>query len=401
MMAFHSVNSVYVFLVLGVVSLAIAVWQYVAAWRFPLHRRCGPSSQSPGISVLKPLKGSDLHTRSSLESWFTQQYPGRLQLLFGVRDPEDPVGAVVRELMEVYPHVSARLVVCAELLGANAKVSTLVHLEPWAQEDILVISDADVRVPKDFLVQLMGTQLATGVAMTNAFYRLANPANLAMQWEAVSTNVDFWSQVLQSRTLKPQDFALGATIAFRRRSLQQIGGFRSLVDHLADDYHLGNRLARMGERIEICPVVVDCWEPESCWAGVWTHQLRWARTIRVCQPWPYFASILSNLTVWACVLALNLIWAPGPAVGRLRTIGSALVGLSLAWRAFAANSLRRRMDQVAPPLHLFWMPWFKDLMAFWIWLAAFLGNTVVWRGIRYRVGTDGKLAVVESSLGGI
>ena len=34
------------------------------------------------------------------------------------------------------------------------------------------------------------------------------------------------------------------------------------------------------------------------WAQVWKHQLRWARTIRVCQPLPYFFSVLANATVW-------------------------------------------------------------------------------------------------------
>jgi len=28
------------------------------------------------------------------------------------------------------------------------------------------------------------------------------------------------------------------------------------------------------------------------------HQLRWARTIRVCQPFPFFMSILNNSTLW-------------------------------------------------------------------------------------------------------
>ena len=37
---------------------------------------------------------------------------------------------------------------------------------------------------------------------------------------------------------------------------------------------------------------------------VWIHQLRWARTIRVCQSVPYFFSILNNVTLWALLLAL-------------------------------------------------------------------------------------------------
>ena len=39
------------------------------------------------------------------------------------------------------------------------------------------------------------------------------------------------------------------------------------------------------------------------WSAVWKHQLRWARTIRVCQPVPYFFSLLSNADPLAPPLA--------------------------------------------------------------------------------------------------
>ena len=121
-----------------------------------------------------------------------------------------------------------------------------------------------------------------------------------------AVNADFWSQVLQARTLRSQDFALGAVMATRRAQLAELGGFRALVDFLADDYQLGNQLARRGYCIELCPVVVECWERPQGWREVWAHQLRWARTVRVCQPAPYFLSILSNATVWPILLFVSV-----------------------------------------------------------------------------------------------
>jgi len=44
--------------------------------------------------------------------------------------------------------------------------------------------------------------------------------------------------------------------------------------------------------------VAECWSAPMGWAAVWKHQLRWARTIRVCQPVPYFFSFLSNASFW-------------------------------------------------------------------------------------------------------
>ena len=104
--------------------------------------------------------------------------------------------------------------------------------------------------------------------------------------------------MLHTRSLKPLDFALGAVMATRRPLLAEIGGFSALADCLADDYQLGHRLARRGHQIALSPVVVECWSAPMGWAAVWKHQLRWARTIRVCQPMPYFFSLLSNATLW-------------------------------------------------------------------------------------------------------
>jgi ceramide glucosyltransferase len=237
--------------------------------------------------------------------------------------------------------------------------------------------------------------------LVNCFYRLANPATLAMRCEAVAVNADFWSQVLQSRDLKPLDFALGAVMAVRREALEQIGGFAVFADHLADDYQLGNRVARAGWRIELCPVVVECWDPPKSWRAVWAHQLRWARTIRVCQPLPYFFSILSNATLWPLGWALYSIPQISVESHRLAenltasvtqfppglVLGSAL----LALRVLIAHGLQRRLTQSNDHTAFFWLVPVKDLVQAVVWLLAFAGNRIEWRGERYRLQRDGRL----------
>lgn len=372
------------------VVLGVNLWQYLAARRFPLHQRPGISKEPlPSVTLLKPLKGCDTHTLANLESWVCQQYPTPVQFLFAVRDPQDPVCELVRGLQSTYPKVSIQLVFCRELLGANAKVSSLAHLEPLIQGDWVVVSDADVRVAPGFLESFAAVQLQTGAGLVNCFYRLANPTTPAMQWEAVAMNADFWSQVLQSRALWPQDFALGAVMGLSRETLQKIGGFRALVNHLADDYHLGNRVARLGLKVELAPMVVDCWEPPADWGQVWAHQLRWARTIRVCQPLPYFASILSNVSLWCCIALVAT--RGGTSPGALSTAMTMTAVLGLLWRAYSAIRLQSLFERTPLRLAQLWVPWLKDALGFFVWLAAFGGAHVVWRGIRYRVNPDGTL----------
>jgi ceramide glucosyltransferase len=377
----------WIFGALALLSAVIGVWQFVAARRFPLHRRVTDTSFTPGVTLLKPLKGCDAHTRDCLRSWFAQDYAGPVQILFAVQDAADPVCEIVRSLQAEFPQADTRLEIVTHLLGANAKVSKLAHLESLVTREVVVISDADVKVPADLLTNLVEPLRDPQVGLVNCFYRLANPTTAAMRWEAVAINADFWSQVLQSRTLKPQDFALGAVMAVPMVRLNCIGGFHALVDYLADDYQLGNRIAKQGYRVELCPVVVECWDAPMNWRQVWAHQLRWARTIRVCQPGPFAASILSNGSLWPLVFGL--------AGGRSLTVWISVAAL-LTIRESLSRLLRRRFG--GDPWRDFGMArtdtssaCLKDLLGVAIWFAAFFGHLVVWRGVTYRVGRDGKL----------
>jgi ceramide glucosyltransferase len=374
-----------IFGTLACLSFVLLLWQFLCALRFPLHWRIANPAYAPDISILKPLKGADAHTRRCLESWMAQHYAGRVQILFGVHSPDDPVCSLVRDLILAHPRADANLVICPKMLGPNAKVSTLVHLQSLASYEVIAISDADIRVPDDFLAQAVAPLQNNEVALANCFYELKGEsgASLPMRWEAFAVNGDFWSQVLQARSIKPLDFALGAVMITTAQRLRNIGGFDSLVEYLADDYQLGNRIAKAGGQIVINPVAVESWSPVMSALEVWQHQLRWSRTIRVCQPFPYFLSILNDVTLWS----LFYLAAHPPMLP--------LVGLFIFVRGTTAmlieRKLTRRVNLLAAPL-----AWYADLVRPFIWALAFLGNTVTWRGEKYRVRPGGKLVRLEA-----
>ena len=375
---------------LAALGLALVFWQWLAAVRFPLHRRGPDSAFSPGITLLKPLKGADATSRDSLQSWFRQDYAGPVQILFAVAEAADPAVPVVRQLLAEHPGVNAQLVVCGPLVGANAKVAKLAQLERLAQHGLLLVSDADVRVPPDFLANVVQPLAEPKNGLVCCFYRLANPVTAAMRWEAVAINADFWSQVLQSATLKPLDFALGAVMLARRGAVAEFGGFAALADCLADDYQLGHRIAARGHGIALCPVVVECWDAPAGWRAVWNHQLRWARTIRVCQPAPYFFSVLANGSIWA--LALLAVAAAKPSPGLALAAGAGLLV-----RIGLAQDLQRRFTPARRLVSPAWLVPVKDVLNFGLWLGAFAGNTIEWRGRRMRLKPDGTLVEIGES----
>ena len=414
---------------LVLISSALLVWQFIAALRFPLHKATAAETFSPEITLLKPLKGFNEHTKECLRSWLAQKYGGHVQVLFGVADEDDPVCYLVRELLKEFPNADAELVITGAPLGPNAKVSTLICLHkgclakaakemkpsspsrPSRDTQLIVISDADVRVPENFLANAVAPLRDSGVGLVNCFYQLANPTTLAMKWEAVAVNADFWSQVLQSNTIEPQDFALGAVMITRREVLERIGGFEPLLDYLADDYQLGHRIAATGSRIALSPIVVECWDKPMSFGAVWNHQLRWARTIRVSQPLPYFFSILSNPILWATLLALlgNLGGFPlvPDSVLYSHTFSpraqNLLAPIHVPWvsvifitvlvaRVLIAGALQQRLTRRTGTLKYWWLVPAKDFLQFVIWAASFVGNTIEWSGKRFRLARGGKLA---------
>lgn len=364
---------------LALLSLALNLWQWMLGRAFPMHQRRAAPGFSPPLSLLKPLKDCDSETESCLESWFLQDYPGEFEILFAVASPDDPVCPIVRRVMAKFPNRAADLIIAHPVLGPNGKVSSLCYLTKKARYEHLVISDADVHVKSDFLSEIIVQMRDESVALVNSFYILAAPKNFAMRLEAVAVNADFWSQVLQSLSLRPMDFALGASMVTTRRALADVGGYEALLELLADDYHLGNRLVKTGRKLVICPVPVECRTAELSWEHVWTHQLRWARTIRVCQPVGYFFSILSNGTLWP-LLAINSFGSAGRWLFVIAMVVRMLGAVSNYERLTGERKWSVAFDAIA-----------KDVAHVWLWVLSYTGRAVVWHGQRFKVSPGGKL----------
>ena len=75
----------------------------IAALRYLAVRPPELRSAEP-VSILKPLAGLDADLESNLRTFFEQDYPS-FEILFAVREPDDPAVAVVEKLQQEYPKV--------------------------------------------------------------------------------------------------------------------------------------------------------------------------------------------------------------------------------------------------------------------------------------------------------
>jgi ceramide glucosyltransferase len=370
------------------VFLLLTAWCYqflalVCLGRFFRPSPPAPSVETgPGITVFKPLKGLSPLSRECLTSFLTQDYQS-YQVLFGVRDPDDPVLALLRELSRAHPRCDLSVVICPEDLGLNPKISTLLQLMPRARYDLLVIADGDVKVGPDYLAQVAVAFRQPGVGLVSCPYRAGPCHTLGSALEALTIAADFIPSVAVANYVEGIRFALGATMALSRQALAAIGGLAPLADFLADDYQLGFRIAQAGLQVKILPYVVETFNPEMSFSDYLAHQLRWARTYRVCRPGGYLAYGITHALVYSLAILLDsglAPWAWGLAAATL-VLRGALAGFS-----------ERRCLKGELSLWVFALLPVKDLLAFGLWLASFLGHRVNWGGRAYRVTPEGKLA---------
>ena len=371
------------------ILLLTAAWFYqflalVCLGRFfrPLPSSAPPVATGPGITVFKPLKGLSPLSRECLTSFLTQDYHS-YQVLFGVRDPDDPVLALLRELARAHPQCDLSVVICPEDLGLNPKISTLRQLMHRARYDLLVIADGDVLVGPDYLAQVAAAFRQPGVGLVSCPYRAGPSHTLGSALEALTIAADFIPSVAVANYVEGIRFALGATMALTRQALSAIGGLAPLADFLADDYQLGFRVAQTGLQVKILPYVVETCNPEMSCRDYLAHQLRWARTYRICRPAGYLAYGITHALVYSLAILLGAglpPWAWGLAAATL-VLRGALAGFS-----------ERRCLKGRLPLWAFALLPVKDLLAFGLWLASFLGSRVNWGGRAFRVTPEGKLA---------
>jgi ceramide glucosyltransferase len=362
--------------------LSSAAYYFICLWTAAafLQRRQSQSAPPrptsfPGISILKPLKGTDPEIYESFRSHCIQDYP-EYEIIFGVSDPADPAIATVEWLQRDFPNRNIRLIVCHDILGPNVKVSNLEQMVQAARYEYLVVNDSDFRVDEDYLQRVIAPLMDARVGMVTCLYRGVAAATLGSKLEAMGI-ADFGASVLVAEQLeRGLHFGLGSTLAFRRIDLNRIGGFKSMVDFLADDYELGRKIAALGLKIVLSELVLETHLPAYDLQAFLAHQLRWARGVRDARRSGYVGLVSTFGVAWALLAVLV---AGGRAWAWL--VLAAILLLRMVLGFVVCRSVLQDEDAV----ERLWLLPLRDVIAFAVWIASFTGDTVTWRGGRFQL----------------
>lgn len=376
----HTIGILEIVAILGCLSSSIyylvCLYSAVAFLRVSKAGARRRSNHPPPVSILKPLKGIDPEIYDCFRSHCQQDYP-EYEIVFGVSDPTDPAVASVERLRQEFPNRAIQLVVCPNILGPNVKVSNLEQMVQAARHECLIVNDSDIRVDLDYLKRVVAPLADEQVGMVTCLYRGVAAPTVGSQLEALGITTDFSAGVLTAQLIEGGlSFGLGSTLTFRRRDLNKIGGFRSIVEFLADDYELGHRIASLGLKIVLSNVVVETHLPAYDLGGFLAHQMRWARGVRDARLGGYIGLSATFGLMWA-LLTLVLAraaawsWAVLGVVLLLRILVSIVIGKSV----LKDRQLPRQL----------WLLPLRDLTAVGVWIVSFWGHTVTWRGDRFEL----------------
>jgi ceramide glucosyltransferase len=213
-------------------------------------------------------------------------------------------------------------------------------------------------------------------------YRGKNAAGFFSGLTAIGMSVEMTAGVLVANLLEGMKFGLGPTIAVRKDSLDSIGGYRALQDYIANDFAIGDLMAKAGYRVVLSGHIIDHVVNQKSFQSMWRNQLRWAQSTRYSRPKGHFGSGLVFAMPYGMLGLVSATLLGHPGIGVLMLGTAVLNRLVEAW---LVGWIVVRDPQVR---HAPWLYPLRDLLGFFVWFASYLNLRYVWRDSRFElVGT--------------
>lgn len=373
-----------------VTSTIYSLMVMVGAVRFGRRKRredAAPAEFLPPVSVLKPMHGTEPGLEESLRRFFEQDYP-EYEVLFCARHATDEGLQMAERVAAEYPEVRSRFLTCGEPQFPNAKMWSLAAMGEAAANDVLVTSDADTRVDRDYLQRCVQSLADGKTALASCLYVGRTSGGFAAQLDAVGKSVEMSGGILVADMLEGTKFALGVTMILRRAGFAQAGGYEDLGQWFAEDFVLGNRLAEKGLGVKMSNHVVRLMVLPQGFRASFHDQLRWMKSTRRSRPAGHLGT---GLTFAVPFGLLGLVW--GAASGHLALGLLWLLGTCVDRWAMAAMVLWALKDEQS-----FWPTVIypiRDLLGGVLWVSSYTGGNLRYRGGAYELGEDGRFKPVS------
>jgi len=335
--------------------------------------RALPGNQ--GISILKPLCGLDDDLMANLET-FARLDSERYEVLLGVRDASDAAYPVALRAARRWPE-RMRVVLQRGEPGLNPKVNQLITLAARARHDLLVVSDSNVRVERDYLHEIAELLAHPDVGLVTHPIAGSGERTLgALLDNAYMCSVAAPGMVAAAAIAR-RALVIGKSMAMRRADLEALGGFAAVKDVLAEDHVMGQLVEQqLGKRVAVAhrPII-----NQVCTRSLRAFCERYVR-------WGTIQRRSIGLGQYVALLVLNPLPLSVAALALSPRSSTLLWVLAcFACKLELERSARRSLGLQAPWLVGALALVCKDGLLLATWVGGLLRNVVVWRGNRLAV----------------
>ena len=372
----------------GVTVQLLAVAVLAARMWAERRRRTDAPRRRASVTVLKPIKGADEDLEANLESMYRQR-DVVFDVIVGVGQLDDPGLAIAQRVAERVPEVPTTLVVGGRIFGktgqaVNPKVENLANMLPFAHGELLLISDANVRVRPEYLartVDEMDRAADRPVGLVTNMVVGVGEASLGAALENLHLSAFGAPAQALARTVARVTPVVGKSMLMRRAALEAAGGLAAVKDVLAEDHVLGQRIESAGYSVRLSSEPVANVNRHISVRAFLSRHARWMKMRAVLHPAGYFAELLALPMAFA-ILALVL--------GGGALAAACLAGLVVA--RVAIDALAMRVSRGAwPRVRDLWLVPVKDVLLLALWPYALVSRSVQWRGTPLRLGRGTRL----------
>ncbi|MBK0382267.1 glycosyltransferase [Pedobacter sp. SD-b] len=260
----------------------------------------------PPVSILIPAYNEEVTAVKTIDSLLALDYP-ELELLFIDDGSKDKTLEVIKKAFGNNDKVK----ILSKTNGGKA--SALNYGISLSKHDFIVCIDADTQLNKDAIKNLLKGFELEDIAAIAGTVKVGNETNFLTKWQSIeyitSQNLDRRAfDVLNSITVIP-----GAIGAFRKKVLQEVGGFTS--DTLAEDCDLTMRILKAGYIVKNCTTAIAYTEAPETFDMFLKQRFRWSygvmqsfwknRNALLNKKYGYFGMIgMPNILIFQIILPL-------------------------------------------------------------------------------------------------
>jgi len=359
-----------IFFAVAVVGVPMVALQTAFLGRFLRRPASRPTRPGPAISILKPLSGLDDGLLENLESFAALDYP-EYEVLLGMKSADDGAMAAAQRMVERWPE-RFRIVLQQGAPGLNPKVNQLITLAKAARHDVLLVSDASVRVGDGYLPEIAAWLEDPAIGLVTHVMAATGERTLGSLFDNLYLMSHYSAGAIAADEATGQPMVNGKSLVFRRADLEAMGGFDAVRDYAAEDFILGRWVGRvLGRKVAFARNIPQTISMRRTVGAYLKRYERWTVMQRFGVGYGLYAAHTFMYPILHASLALVL--CPSAK-------GLALWGAIAAAKSALDYTQSRMIRPGSFSLWALFLGPVNDLLIGWMWCHGLLHDRLVWRG---------------------